>query len=197
MASSVQCYSITINNSNTNSAPSDGFVDNTTVEKYEASSGLETTPAGLSLILTKAKRRGNVRYRNIIQQIGLVGNCYVPFNTIVATGGTAKVEPSAFAFQVYAEHGDASLITADELNPGQFLTSTTCLARCVARALISDSFQEIDVYDPTSADSIGTFGATTSVPRFASHIYASSAFEIGAYEADLATAQSFVTVAEV
>jgi hypothetical protein len=197
MASSVQCYSISINNSNTNSSPSDGFVDNKTVEQYEVGTGLETTPSGLTLTLTKAKRRGNVRWRNIIQQLGLVGNCYVPTNTINNGSATAKTEGTSFAFQVYAEHGDASLITADELNPGQFLTSITCLARCVARALIADVFQEIDVYDPTSADSIGTFGATTSVPRFGSHIYAASAFEIGAYESDLATAQGFVTVAEV
>ena len=197
MASSVQCYSISITNSLTNSAPSDGFIDNMTVEKYEASAGLETTPSGLTLTLCKAKRRGNVRFRNIVQQIQLVANCYIPTNTITNGSATAKTEGTSFAFQVYAEHGDASLITADELNPGQFLMSTTCLARCVARALIADTFQEIDVYDPTANDSIGTLGASQAAPRFASHIYAASAFEVGAYQADLATAQSYVSVAEV
>jgi hypothetical protein len=195
MASSVQCYSVSINNSLTNSTPSDGFVDNITIEKYEAS--MESTPSGLTLLLCKAKRRGNVRFRNIIQQIQLVANCHIPTNTITNGSATAKTEGTSFAFQVYAERGDASLITADELNAGQFLTSTTCLARCVARALIADTFQAIDVYDPTSADSLGTLGASQSAPRFASHIYAASAFEIGAYQADLATAQSYVTVALV
>ena len=196
MASSVQCYSITITNSNSNSSPQDGFVDNVTVEKYEATAGLETTPSGLTLTLCKAKRRGNVRYRNIIQQIQLVANCYVATNSIT-TDATAKTEGTSFVFQVYAERGDDSLITADELNAGEFLTSTTCLARCVARALIADTFQEIDVYDPTASDSIGTLGASQAAPRFASHIYAASAFEIGAYESDLASAQAMVTVAKV
>lgn len=194
MASSVQAYQVTLTNGNTNSSPSDGFVDNKKVENYGVN--LATTPVGWSLTTSKAKRRGNLRYIEIINQLSMVANCYVDPNSF-DSDATAIAEATSFAFQIYAEHGDASLVTEDELNPGEFLNGTDCITRCIARALNADLFKEIDVFDPSSADSIGTLGATTSVPRFGSHIYAASAFEVGAYEADLATAEGFVAVAAI
>jgi len=199
MPSSVQAYKIQITNSNRNVAPKDGFIDNLRIEDY-ATSGLETTPTGLTLVLSKAKRRGNLRYREIINQLGMVANCYVPAQslpTVSSSTGTLKSEPTSFTFQIYAEHGAASLITADELNPGQTLSSTACVKRCVARAMIADISRVVDVYDPTSAASTGTWGATASLPRFGHAVSSANAFEVGSYATGLALAEGMVTVTAI
>lgn len=195
MASSVQAYSITITNGNSNSEPNDGFIDNLTIAQYYTS--LETTPSGLTFALTRAKRRGNFRWVEINNQIGLVANCYIPKITITSDA-TAKTEASSFAFTLYAEHGDASLITADELNPGKFLTSTACLTRCIARALAAAFLKEADVFDPT--DAISVPDTTTSVIRFGDRIMPAGSsnnttqFQVAAYESDLATGETMIAV---
>lgn len=185
-------YTITITNGNTNSAPKDGFVDNKRIEDYGLN--LETTPTNLTLALCKAKRRGNVRYAEIIRQLGLVANCYVVPNTIVATGADSQTEASSFAFQIIVERGDGVLVTADESNPGATLTGTACLKRCVARALTIDLKKQIDIFDPTSTDASGTW-STNSVPRTGIRIDPASSFEIGPYATSLASAEGMIAVA--
>lgn len=195
MASSIQAYNITVTNGNTNSTPADGFIDSKKIENYVAS--LETTPMSLTIALCKAKRRGNVRYNEMIRQIQLMANCYVDPLTIAATGASALLEASAFTFQIWAEHGDGSLITADENNAGQFLTSTAAITRCIARALTSDLFKQIDIVDPTSADTLGTPGSTTSAPRQTIRILpdaANTILEIGAYANSLSAAAAMISV---
>ena len=195
MASSIQVYSITITNSNSNSTPQDGFIDAKKIENYVTS--LETTPMSLTLALCKAKRRGNVRYDEILRQIQLMANCYVTPLSVVATGASALLEASAFSFQIWAERGDGSLVTADESNPGQFLTSIAAIKRCIARALTSDLFKQIDIVDPTSADTLGVPGSTTSVPRQTIRILPDAAnviLEIGAYADNLTDAAALVSV---
>jgi hypothetical protein len=205
MASSQAVYTITITNGITGSTPNDGFVDNLRIEDYYGSAGLVTTPSGLTLALCKAKVRANVRYREIINQLAIVSNCYVAekadivgTNTtpnVVAAAATGKVEPTSFIFKIIVEHGDASLSTPDELNAGQFLTSTNCIKRCVARALTNDMLRQEPVFDPTSANSVGVWGATTSVPRYGIRIY-DNTFEVGAYATDIPTAEANITVVQ-
>lgn len=193
MPSSVQAYQVTITNGNTNASPSDGFVDNKTLQNYDPDLQAATS---LTLDNCTAKRRGNWRWLEIVQQVQLVANCYVDPHSF-DSDATAIAEATSFAFQFYAEHGDDSLITADELNTGSYLTSTACLVRCIARALTKDVFVEIDIFDPTKADSIGTLGAANSEIRWGIRISPAADFEVGAYEADLATAETFVTVAKI
>jgi hypothetical protein len=159
----------------------------------------------LTLALCKAKVRANVRYREIINQLAIVSNCYIEekadivgTNTtpnVTAAAATGKVEPTSFIFKIIVEHGDASLSTTDELNAGQFLTSTDCIKRCVARALTNDMFRQATVFDPTSADTVGVWGATTSVPRYGIRIY-DNTFEVGAYAANIPAAEANITVVQ-
>lgn len=192
MGSSQTFYTVVVTNGNTNSAPHDGFIDNLKIEDYYAGSSLASAPSGLTYALCKAKRRGNIRYRDIVAQLSVVANCYIDTNNIVNAGGTAKVEPTTFQFSIIVEHGDASLVTEDETSPGTYLTGAACITRCIARALLNDQVaKKIDVFDPTNATTVGSYGLTTSVTRFGSRI--DPAFECGAYETDLTTAEGFVT----
>jgi hypothetical protein len=193
MASSVQAYQLTITNgSSGNAVPADGFVDNRTLESYDLD--LASTQASLTLALAEAKKRGNIRYTDIITQLQRVQNCYVDPHSF-ESDATALAEASSFAFQIYAEHGDAAWVTADELNAGQTLTSTACIVRCVARALALDEFQVAAIFDPTNATSVPT--GTTNVPRFGVRINVASDFEVGAYQSDLSIGASYVTVAKL
>ena len=189
-------YSITITNSIVNSGAATGFVDNQTIQGYYSATpyALETTPTGLTLALSQAKRRGNVRYAEIIRQIELVSNVWIDPKSITASGGTALLEPTNFGFHLIGLRGDAAFVTADESVPGASLTSTACIQRCIARALIADMLREIDVFDPTATISLGTYGSTTSVPRFGTRINVASSFEIGAYASSLAAATAVIAV---
>lgn len=255
MASSVQCYSISINNSIGTSAPSDGFVDPTPVAVYygiqaiitgsisgttltvasvvsgavaisqilsglnvlsnttitagsgtswtvapsqtvpanttiSAHGSLETTPTGLTYALCQAKRRGNWRYIEIIQQLGLVANCYVHPPSMVNTGGTGIAEPTTLAFQIYVPSG--MLVTPDELNVPAVLTGMACIKRCVARALTATLYKETDVFDPTATT---TTGSTIAVPRYGPRVNVSSSFQIGPYASSITNAEAVITVA--
>ena len=194
MASSVQAYRITITNSSGGVAPANGFVDNRKIENY----GLifNTTPAGLSLPLCEAKRRGNVRYSDIINQLQMVANCYVDPNSFVSNA-TAIAEATSFSFHLYAEQGANSFSTRDELIPGVTLTGPACIKRCVARALATRQFKQIDIIDPTSTTSVGTKGATTSVVRFGARIYSAPNFEIGPYVSNLISGEALAAVVAI
>lgn len=191
MASSVQAFRVTITNGSGGGAPADGFIDHLKIEQYGLN--LNTTPMGLDLNACKAKRRGNVRYLEMINQLQMVANCYVDPNSYTSDA-TESAEANTYVFHLYAERGADSFVTADELSPGDTLTGDDCIKRCIGRALIADLFKQIDVVDPTSATTFGVKGSGTSVVRFGVRIYLADDFEIGSYAPDLATAEAQIAV---
>lgn len=192
MGLSSEFYNITVTNGVSNSEPADGFIDVLRIEQYDLD--FETTPSDLTYELCQAKRRGNLRYREIINQLQMVTNCFVPPASIVATDATALVEASAFSFQLWVERG-GSLVTADELNPGTWLYGADCITRCIARAMIADLFVKIDVVDPTSAQSVPD--TTTSVPRFGPRVLPAADFEVGPYADNLTDAEALIDVTQL
>ena len=187
MATSI--YSITLTNSLATVSPSDGFVDNTRTESYVTS--LENPPADFVLALSQAKRRANVRYREMILQFARVGNIDIGLLSIVATGASYKTEPTAFTFTVLVEHGEASLVTDDELNVGQQLTGQAALKRLIARALTYTDTLEIEVFDPTPKTTIGN---ALLRPRFGLRILP---LVVGAITASLTIAEGLVTITPI
>lgn len=191
MASGIQIFNVTITNGSAGAAPADGFIDSKKIENYAES--LATTPSGLTLDLCMAKRRGNLRYTQIINQLQQMANCHIM--SITAAGADAAIEPTSFSFQLWTEQGGV-LITEDENNPGTFLTDAAAIIRCIARALTAHLFRQTDVVDPTSTLSVG-IGASVSVPRHGVRVLPDSAnpvLEVAPYAADLATAESFISV---
>jgi hypothetical protein len=191
MSSSLAVYQVVITNGNSNSTPKDGFVDNLRIEDY--AQVLTTTPASLTYNLSKAKRRANLRYHDIVNQLSRVCNVSIQ---VVLSDATYHAEATTFTFYMTVEAGDAALNTNDESNPGDFLTSTNCIKRCVARALTNHMFRQTDVFDPTNATSTGVYGGTTSVIRVGTRIL-DSAFEVGVYSATLVNAESLIAVTPV
>jgi len=173
MTSSPSLYNISIAGT-FGPAPSDGFVDALKIERWLANAigndgineaSLDNFGTAVTWAASQAKRRANVRYTQIVAQLGFVGNMYV--SNISAPGASAIASGSVFSFDVLVEHGDGSLQTWDELNPGTLLTNpATVLARAVSRALISNVVVQADILDPTPNTSVGVLGAANLVPRY-------------------------------
>jgi hypothetical protein len=215
MGSSIQVYAITITNGITGSSASgtDGFIDSTKLETYCGQlggwSGLETAPndvlaPGLTLALSDAKRRANLRYRRMIIEIELMANVRVLPDTIT-TNASGITEGASFSFQLVAEHGASSLTTRDELNPGMFLFGAAALERAIARSLTDSQTVAIDVYDPTTSDSTG-LGASVGIARFGVRLNGpvrydtfgdpvpGTGFLVAPYAGSLAAASTYINV---
>lgn len=192
MATSLQYYSVSILNSITGSTPADGFIDSKRIENYYSSASylLETTPSSFTNLLSLAKRRGNIRYHEIIRQLQLVSNFWIDPNTLTGTSGTSLVEPTVFSFQMVAPSGN--WVTANESIVGTTLSGALCIKRCIARGLTADIFRQADIFDPTSAVSLPATNA--SVPRYGTRINVASSFEIGPYASSIAAAEALITV---
>jgi hypothetical protein len=220
MGSSIQIYAITLTNGIVGNSASgtDGFVDPTRLETYYGQlggwAGLETWPTdvlapGLTLALSEAKRRANLRYRRIVIELELMGNVFI-LPASLASNATAVTEGTTLSFQLGAERGAASLTTRDELNHGEFLLGAAAVQRAIARALTDSQTLAVDVYDPTPTASTG-LGASVSIARFGVRLngqirfdqfgnpVANTGFFVGPYvggslPAALNTANNYITV---
>lgn len=165
-------------------APADGFIDPTKLERYMAEGGV---PANLAASL--AKERANLRYVRMIEQLQLIGNLYV--TNIVATGADVNTAPTTLAFTVTVEHGADSLVIEDIDNPGTTLTGANAIRTQIARSLTQTFTRPSDYYDPTAT---ATPGNASTHPRYGNRI---QDVTVGAPAADLATALALVAVAEI
>lgn len=200
MGSNQSFYSVTITNPNASadlSAPSDGFIDFNTVENY--STNLET--ATLSFVQSTAKRRANIRYRILILEMNNVCNCYILPSSLQATNGAINTPPSAISFQLIIEHGDSSLYTNDENNPGSYLTGIAALTRMISRSLMYSKTNngvygdfKINIYDPTATTTVGPYASSTPFPRTGERI---DYLEVGALCKSFSVADSTVSVTKL
>lgn len=168
-----QYYNLTISAPNGLTAPSDGFIDDKLVEDYLAESvpanwGNGTTPpAGWSSAIApcEAKRRANIRYGEIVAQLGFMGNCYLTDTAAVSgtTTVTAASSLTAFGAVIQVERGSSVLITVDDSNPGQHLSGTAALIRCVARGMVASGTYTINVVNPTQTTISGPSVTVTTV----------------------------------
>ena len=175
MSSSPSLYRVSIAGT-TGPAPANGFIDSIRAEKYLAApvgrdgvneASLDNLPLSFTFEAALAKRRANLRYTDIVAQLGFIGNMYI--SNINAPGADASTEASSFTFDVLIEHGDGSLVTWDETAlPAKVLLTNpqTVIKRAISRALIQTLVVQADILDPTPTTTFGVYGATTSVPRY-------------------------------
>lgn len=173
-------YSVTIAGVN-KAAPSDGFVDQNTIEQYMAEG---SEPATFDQ--TVAKERANVRFAFIQQQAQLEANVY--FSNFQTPGGSATTAPTSFTFTAEIERGDSVLFTRDELNGGAEIVGMPALVRWIARALCEARTTVRDIYDPTQGTTPGN-----SLP-YARFGVREETITIGALYSNLTAAEASITV---
>ena len=125
----------------TDTAPKNGFIDNTTVEKYRASA----EPSSLTTSL--AKERGNMRYLKMLENISENATPVEVFN-IVATGADVDTEATTFAFTVVFDRVNA-VYTRNESSNNAIITGIPALKRQIARTFAQNITKNTIVYDPT------------------------------------------------
>lgn len=176
-------YRVTIQGA-TAPAPGNGFIDNRKIEDYMAAGSTPVTYAQ-----AEAKERANMRYETLIAKIQQFANIYV--SDIAAPNANAITEATTFSFTATVEHGASSLVTQDEINPGDTISGVAALRRAVARALVVSKTDFGEVYDPTVSTAPGNPAA---VPRRGPRI---SRIEFGALANNLTSAEALVTVTSI
>jgi hypothetical protein len=177
-------YKVTITPYSVSGANQGGFLDNKTVQQY----GLIP---GLTYDQCQDKRRANLRWVDIMESLAFEANPV--FQNIQAIGAAVDTPATSFYFEVY--------YTADGMpstnRNGTLLTGTDCIQQWVAEALINDSNDQCEVFDPTMTDEISDKFHMNGIVT--SHIAVGSRFiilSIGrlADTVDLAKANITVTV---
>lgn len=180
-------YNVTINAILGAGPNGGGFIDNRRVETYMVSG---SSPATLAQSITK--ERANIRYERIIGKLGLMANLYI--SNVVASGANSITAPTSLSFRVESEHGDAPLVTADELNEGELLTGADAIKRSIARVFIENHHEMGDYYDPTPIAAIVPSGANVSAPRVGNRLERITA---GALANSIQNAEAVITVTSV
>jgi hypothetical protein len=163
-----------------------GFIDAKKVEYYMANGG--AAPASLTTSTNKV--RANVRFKDVVENLQLMGNVYV--SNVVANAATVDTAPSDISFTLESERGDETLITPDENTPGAYLTGANAIVRCVARGLTESRLNYVyPVYNPTLTTAAQNGGTSNAAVRIGS---GTITFNVAALSNSVSSAASSVTV---
>ncbi len=178
----------------TGTANAAGFVDNMKVEQYMANNG---NIAPNDFPTSENKVRANIRYKNIVENLQLMGNVYL--SNVVAAGADVNTPPTTFSFTLESERGDEYLFTPDETANGvansTVLYGANAISRCVARGLIETHDNYVyPVYDPTQTLPSGPANFSNLAGATARVGSTTTTFEIDGLAPDVVTAGGYVTV---
>lgn len=134
-------YKVTITPYTVSGATQGGFLDNVLVQQY----GLIP---GLTFAQCQDKRRANLRWGDIIEALSFEAN--PNFQNIQAIGATVSTPATSFYFEVYYT---AAGMPATYRN-GVRLEGQDCIKQWVAEALVNDTKDQCEVFDPTMTDEI-------------------------------------------
>jgi hypothetical protein len=157
-------YKVIITMSNTTYYPTADGNDNggVTPNTADGFSALPTT-----LVLGKARARGNMRFRNIVNRLTGLGDCQIRDITITESNGDAQA--TSLQFTVLYERPAFIQLTGTAIDGSTAITTTAiALKNAVAQGIRDVTTSTMRVYDPglpgdTQASiSVTTTGATAS-----------------------------------
>ncbi len=175
-------YKVTITPFTTSAPNQNGFIDNRLVQQY----GLIP---GLTFDQCQDKRRANLRWSDIMESLALDAN--PTFQNITATGADVDSPATSFYFEViYTAAGMPATV-----RNGITLTGVDCIQQWVAEALVTDSSDQCEVFDPTMTEEIAEKFHTDGV--VASHIAVGPRFmilSVGRLADTVSAAKAHITV---
>jgi hypothetical protein len=134
-------YKVTITPYTVSGANQGGFLDNVLVQQY----GLKS---GLTFEQCQDKRRANLRWADIMESLAFEAN--PNFQNIQAIGAAVDTPATSFYFEViYAAAG----MPATYRN-GVRIEGAECVKQWIAEALVNDSKDQCEVFDPTLTEEI-------------------------------------------
>jgi hypothetical protein len=159
-----EMYKVIITMTNTTYYPTADGNDNggITPNTADGFSALPTT-----LVLGKARARGNMRFRNIVNRLTGLGDCQIRDITITESNGDAQA--TSLQFTVLYERPAFIQLTGTAIDGSTAITTTAiALKNAVAQGIRDVTTSTMRVYDPglpgdTQASiSVTTTGATAS-----------------------------------
>ena len=142
-----EMYRIVVTMSNATYYPTADGNDNggVTPNSWDAFSTVPTT-----LVLGKARARGNMRFRNIVNQLTGLADCQI--RDITITEANASAQATSLAFTVNFERPAFINVTGTAIDGSTALTTTALvLQNEVAKAIRLSTTASSRVYDPLGA----------------------------------------------
>ena len=149
----LEMYKVIIDMSNTTYYPTADGNDNGGVTPNSSDS---FTVLPTSLVLGKARARGNMRFRNVVNRLTGLGDCQIRDITITETNGSAQATTCQFVV-AYERPGAIPLTGAaigsstvgQNLNSANMTTTALRIQDEVARGIRDTTNAVVRVYDPT------------------------------------------------
>lgn len=149
----LEMYKVIIDMSNTTYYPTADGNDNGGVTPNSSDS---FTVLPTSLVLGKARARGNMRFRNVVNRLTGLGDCQIRDITITETNGSAQATNLQFTV-AYERPGAIPLTGAaigsstvgQNLNSANMTTTALRIQDEVARGIRDTTNAIVRVYDPT------------------------------------------------
>lgn len=178
----ITIYSVTITPYATVDADQGGFIDPQSVTQY----GLKP---GLTFAQCMDKKRGNMRWNDIVESLSLSANAFI--DNITTPGAAVDTAPTSVSFEVsYVAAGNPSIVRDNVV-----LLGVDAVKQMIAEALITTSFDQCEVFDPTMTDPIDSVYHFQGV--IAAHLACGPRFmvlDIGKLANDVTSAKSHISV---
>jgi len=116
-----------------------------------------------SLVLGKARARGNMRFRNVVNRLAGLADCQVRDVTITEANGSAQA--TSLQFTVNYERPAFIPVTGTAIDGSTAITTTAiAIQNAVAQGIRDTTTGQMRVYDPTvgSGDTQQTISVTTT-----------------------------------
>jgi hypothetical protein len=153
-----EMYRATITMSNTTYYPTADGDDNGGVTP-NASDSFTTLPT--TLVLGKARARGNMRFRNIVNRLTGLGDCQIRDITITEANGSAQA--TSLSFTVAYERPGFIPVTGTAIDGSTAITTTAiALKNAIAQGIRDTSSALVRVYDPSIGDTQQTIAVTAT-----------------------------------
>jgi hypothetical protein len=161
-----EMYRVVITMSNTTYYPTADGDDNGGVTP-NAWDAFSTANLPTTLIKAKARARGNLRFRNIVNRLTGLADCQVRDITITDTNGDTQA--TSLAFTVNYERPSFIPVTGTAIDGSTAITTTAiALQNAVAQGIRDVTSASVRVYDPTLQEgtqvklNVTTTGATAT-----------------------------------
>jgi hypothetical protein len=142
-----EMYRATITMSNTTYYPTADGDDNGGVTP-SASDSFATLPT--TLAKGKARARGNMRFRNVVNRLSGLGDCQIRDITITESNGDAQA--TSLAFTVAYERPGLIAVSGTAVDGSTSITTTALAVRdAIARGVRDSTVASVRVYDGASA----------------------------------------------
>lgn len=155
-----EMYRVVVTMSNATTYPTADGNDNGGITPNSWDS-FSTANLPTTLIKSKARARGNMRFRNIVNQLTGLADCQIRDITITEANGDAQA--TSLAFTVNYERPAFINVTGTGIDGSTALTTTALVLKNeVAKAIRLTTSASTRVYDPTALS--GTQVAITATP---------------------------------